>query len=187
MNHDFLKNIDNTWSLFLDRDGVINKRIVGGYVKTPEQFEFLPGVLESLAFFASVFNRIIVITNQQGVGKGIMTEAELIEVNNHMINQIGKTGGRIDSVYYCTDVAESPHNCRKPSPKMADKAIRDFPEIDTKKSIMVGDSITDIEFGNNTGMKTIFVMSDNNDEITTGLANYQVTSLYHLKNLINKQ
>ncbi len=87
MTPSFLKLINKTWSLFLDRDGVINKQIIGGYVSSPDEFDFLPGVLESFAFFSTLFNKVIIITNQQGVGKGIMSEAELIAVNNYMIKK----------------------------------------------------------------------------------------------------
>lgn len=187
MTHNFLKDIDHTWTLFLDRDGVINKRIFGGYVTNPNKFEFLPGVLDSLAFFSSIFKRIIVITNQQGVGKGIMTEAELIALHNHMISEIKKAGGKIDGIYYCTNLAETPDNCRKPSVKMAHKAISDFPEINMKKSIMVGDSQCDIEFGNNAGMNTVFVTNESGDKIPTDLSDLNVNSLSELKFIIKKR
>lgn len=186
MTPDFLKYINNSWTLFLDRDGVINKQIIGGYVSTPEEFEFLPGVLDSLVFFSSIFNRIIVITNQQGVGKGTMTEAELDTVHKYMNDEINKAGSKLDAIYYCTDKAEATNNCRKPSPNMAQKAIVDFPEIDLCKSIMVGDSLCDIEFGHNTGMKTIFAGYDYVDNPAAGLADHKVKSLFDLKTIIEK-
>ena len=182
----FLKQINNTWTLFLDRDGVINKQIIGGYVSTPEECEFLPGVLDSLVFFSSIFKRIIVITNQQGVGIGIMTEADLTIVHNHMIEVINKVGSNLDAIYYCTDRAETLDNCRKPSPFMAQKAIFDFPDIDLAKSIMVGDSLCDIEFGNNTGMKTLFTGSDYVDNQAASMADFKVKSLFELKTIIEK-
>ncbi len=186
MTPDFLKQINNTWTLFLDRDGVINKQIIGGYVSTPDEFEFLPGVMESLAFFSTLFNKIIIVTNQQGVGKGIMTEAELIIVHNYMHEVISKGGGKIDAIYYCADKAEKIDNCRKPSPHMAQKAIVDFPDIDLAKSIMVGDSLCDIEFGINAGMKTIFVGTDDIDNNAARIADYKVKSLFELNNVIEK-
>ena len=185
MTNSFLKKIDNTWTLFLDRDGVINKRIFGGYISSPQEFEFLPGVLDSLIFFSSVFGRIIIITNQQGIGKGIMTEGELKVVHDYMIKEIRLAGGKIDGIYYCPDLAEKNDNCRKPSTKMAHKAASDFPEINLTKSIMVGDSQSDIEFGNNAGMKTIFVMSDSN-EIAPDFTDYKVNSLHELHTSIEK-
>lgn len=186
MTPNFLKHIDKTWSLFLDRDGVINKQIIGGYVRSPDEFDFLPGVLESLAFFSTIFNKIIIITNQQGVGKAIMSEAQLIEVHNFMNETINKAGGKLDAIYYCIDLADKIDNCRKPSPSMAQKALIDFPEIDITKSIMVGDSLCDIEFGQNAGMKTIFSGKTHDGNKAANMADYKVKSLFELKNVIEK-
>ncbi len=156
---DFLKQVDRTWTLFLDRDGVINRRIVGGYVVNKEEFEFLPGVLQAIRFFSERFGRICVITNQQGVGKGIMNQTHLELVHEHMSLEITSFGGRLDGIYYSTDLATKPNNTRKPNIDMALQAKADFNEIDFSKSIMVGDSKSDMEFGQNAGMKTIFISS----------------------------
>lgn len=153
----FLKNIDPSWTLFLDRDGVINNRIVGGYVSHVDEFEFLPGVLDAFNIFSKRFKSIVIITNQQGIAKGLMTESELHQVHQFMIETINSHGGRVDGIYYCADMATKPNNCRKPKPAMALQAQNDFPDIDFSKSIMVGDMKSDIEFGNNLGMKTLFV------------------------------
>jgi histidinol-phosphate phosphatase family protein len=162
MMNNFLKNINPSWTLFLDRDGVINKRLVDDYIKRWDEFEFLPGVLESIAVFSKLFGKIIVVTNQQGVGKGWMTESELKEINQKMIEDIEDAGGRVDGVYYCTDLKNIPANCRKPSTVMFEKAKKDFPEIVASKSIMAGDSQSDIDFGRNAGMYTVFIGGENN-------------------------
>jgi len=154
---DFLKNINKSWTLFLDRDGVINKRIYGGYVQHWETFEFLPGVPESLAVFSRIFGRIIVVTNQQGIAKGIMSERQLQSVHRKMFAEVEKAGGKIDAVFYCPDIASKSGNCRKPSASMALKAKKRFPEIDFGKSIMVGDAESDMAFGKNVGMFTVFM------------------------------
>ena len=152
------KNIINEeWTLFLDRDGVINVRIIDGYVTKTEEFEFLPNVIEAFKIFKNKFKRIIIVTNQQGVGKGIMTKEDVESVHEYMIQEIENQGGRIDKVYFCPQLKSIADNYRKPSPKMAYFAKDDFPEIDLSKSIMVGDMNSDIEFGKNAGMKTIFV------------------------------
>ena len=91
--------IDRTWTLFLDRDGVINKRIFGGYITTPSDFEFLPNAETAIAGFSKYFNRIIVVTNQQGIGKGLMTERNLFEIHSYMCDQIHLVGGKIDKCY----------------------------------------------------------------------------------------
>jgi len=187
MTDNFLKKIDNTWTLFLDRDGVINERIWGGYVTNPDEYIFLPGVLDSIAVFSSIFNKIIIITNQQGIGKGIMTEGELKVVHDYMIKEIRLAGGEIDGIYYCPDLAEKNDNCRKPSTNMAQKAVGDFPEIDLTKSIIVGDSPSDIEFGINAGMHTVFVMHENDESSSSGLADFEVKSLADLKTIIQKK
>lgn len=154
---DFLKNIDKDWTLFLDRDGVLNERIYGDYIRSPGGLKFLPGVLESMAVFADVFGKIIVVTNQQGVGKGLMTEDTLKAIHDHMRLAIARAGGRLDAIYCCTDLASEKEHCRKPGTYMALQAKKDFPGIDFHKSIMVGDTKSDMEFGRNSGMFNVLV------------------------------
>ncbi len=154
---DFIKNIDRTWTLFLDRDGVINKRLMGDYVKHLDEFEFLPGVVEAIATFSKKFGRIVIVTNQQGIGRGIMTEEQLQIVHDHLVKEVAQNGGRIDAVYFAPQLAAENSNMRKPAIGMAIKAKEEFPEIDFSKSVMVGDSMSDIEFGNKAGMKTIYI------------------------------
>ncbi|MBQ5856030.1 MAG: HAD-IIIA family hydrolase [Bacteroidales bacterium] len=152
------KNIINKdWTLFLDRDGVINVRIIDGYVTKIDEFEFLPNVIESLKIFKNKFKHIIVVTNQQGVGKGIMKFEDVEEVHRYMIQKVADNEGKIDKVYFCPQLKSVPDNYRKPSPKMAYFAQNDFPDIDLSKSIMIGDMYSDVEFGINAGMKTIFI------------------------------
>jgi histidinol-phosphate phosphatase family protein len=154
--------IDNNWSLFMDRDGVINKRIESNYVKRPEEFELLPGIIESLKHFSEIFGKIFIVTNQQGVKRGIMTEEELLKVHNYMLNLIHNNGGRIDKIYYCTDLAESNSFYRKPNTGMALRAKKDFPDIKFSKSIMIGDSLSDMQFGKRLKMITVFISDNNN-------------------------
>jgi len=143
-------------TLFLDRDGVINRHLPDDYVKNWEEFEFLPGVLDALVLLSDIFQHIVVVTNQRGVGKGLMTENDLNTIHETMLSVIQKNGGRIDKIYYCTDLENESIN-RKPNSGMANQAKKDFPGIDFEKSIMVGDSTSDIEFGNRLGMKTILI------------------------------
>lgn len=160
------KNIINKdWTLFLDRDGVINVRIIDGYVTKIEEFEFLPNVIEALKIFKEKFKYIIVATNQQGVGKGIMKFEDVETVHQFMAQQVADNSGRIDKVYFCPQLKSVPDNYRKPSPKMAYFAKNDFPDIDLSKSIMIGDMNSDVEFGKNAGMKTIFI-GDNELNLT---------------------
>ena len=159
MNFGALK-IDKTWSLFLDRDGVINTRIAGGYVKTWKQFEFIHGVKEAIALCSGHFGKIVVVSNQQGVGKGLMTEKEVEHIHEAMRSEISKNGGRIDAIYFCPFLDEDHSIMRKPNIGMALKARKDFPDIRFKRSVMVGDSLSDMIFGKRLGMKTVFAGSD---------------------------
>lgn len=162
---DWKNLIGEDWTLFLDRDGVINVRIIDGYVTKIEEFEFLPYVIDSFKIFKCKFKRIIIVTNQQGVGKGIMTNEDVENVHNYMIREVENNNGRIDKVYFCPQLKSVPDNYRKPSPKMAYFAKNDFPDIDLSKSIMIGDMNSDVEFGMNAGMKTIFI-GDNDLRLT---------------------
>jgi D-glycero-D-manno-heptose 1,7-bisphosphate phosphatase len=170
-------NIDHSWTLFLDRDGVINKRIVDGYVTSWKEFDFLEGVLDSLSMFSSIFGRIIVVTNQQGIGKGLMTEEDLDVIHQELRTIVGSRGGRIDAIYYCPDLKSVKDNCRKPSTKMAGKAKQQFPAINFDKSIMAGDSLTDMQFGKNAGMLTVYIESEKQKKIDKSLVNFTFEGL----------
>ncbi|HQM78484.1 MAG TPA: HAD family hydrolase [Bacteroidales bacterium] len=166
------------WTLFLDRDGVINKRKIGDYIKLIDEFEFLPDVKEALSILAKYFNKIIIVTNQQGIGKGIMTENDLRDIHKYMLEEILKSGGRIDAIYHCPDLSNSNSNCRKPNPGMALKAKEDFPMIDFSHSMMVGDSKVDMDFAQNLGMKKIFIGDLEEVELTLVDIDLVFQSLY---------
>jgi len=151
------KQIDKSWTLFLDRDGVINKRKVGGYIQTVDEFEFLPGAKEAISEFSKIFGRIIIVTNQQGIGKGLFHENDLQQIHTYMVEQIRQSSGRIDAIHYCPELAVDDPKCRKPNTGMAIEAKKQFPEIDFAKSIMIGDSPSDMEFGKRIGMKCVGV------------------------------
>ena len=148
------------WTLFLDRDGVISRRIPDYYVTRWEDFRFLDGVPEAMALLSGIFGRIIIVSNQQGVGKGLMSPESLEMIDLKMKETISKAGGRIDASYYCPYLASENHPDRKPGTGMGHKAKADFPEIDFSKSVMVGDSPSDMEFGKKLGMMTVFIGED---------------------------
>jgi len=152
--------IDKTWTLFLDRDGVINVRLIDDYVKNPDDFIFVEGVLEAIRDLSEKFGRIVIVTNQQGIGKGLMTENELEKVHNKMLAEINKFGGKIDRIYFSPFRKEENNITRKPQIGMALQARKEFSDINFKKSIMIGDSISDILFGKKLKMKTVFVSDD---------------------------
>ena len=146
-------------TLFLDRDGVINVRLIDDYVKTWEEFEFEEGALEAISIFAKYFDTIVVVSNQQGVSKGLMSESDLLSIHKKMKDEIEKNNGRIDNIYYCTALRKENHFCRKPSVGMGLRARKDFKNIRFKESIMVGDSISDMQFGKKLKMQTVFISS----------------------------
>lgn len=181
---DFLKNINTSWTLFLDRDGVINERIYGDYIFSDDGFKFLPGVLESMVVYAQFFGKIIVVTNQQGVGKGLMTETELESIHKYMQQEIVKAGGRLDAIYYCTELASKKEHCRKPGTYMAQQAKKEFPEIDFQKSIMVGDTKSDMEFGSNSGMFNVLV---GDEKVPEHLVHVHARDLLDFSQMIRKK
>lgn len=144
-------NIDPYDTLLLDRDGTINVHLIGDYVKRWEEFEFIPGVLEVMTRFAQHFKHIIIVTNQRGVGKGKCTESDLSYIHAHMVEEIEKSGGRIDGIYYCTSLTDEDIR-RKPGRGMFDDIIRDFPDVKLQKTLMVGDGDVDAEFASNCGI-----------------------------------
>lgn len=154
-------NISRNWSLYLDRDGVINQRLIDNYVHTPDEFLFTREAPEAIRIFAGVFNRIVVVTNQQGIGKGLMSKDELDLVHQHMLAGVKAAGGRIDKVYYCPLLRTQNPFCRKPQVGMALESRKDFPEINFKKSVIAGDSKSDMQFGKRLKMKTVLIGSDN--------------------------
>ena len=139
--------------LFLDRDGILNKHLLGDYVRNWSMWEWLPGILEAMPVLAKRFKRIFIVTNQQGVGKGLMTEADVEDVHRHMLADIEAAGGRIDRVYVCTALESEKSPNRKPEIGMALQAQRDFPEVDFHRSVMVGDSKSDELFAQRSRMR----------------------------------
>lgn len=151
-----LKNINKSWTLFLDRDGVINHDKDNDYIRNWEEFRFYDTTLEAMAGLAPLFQRIVIVTNQKGVGKGLMTKDDLQNIHNNMLLSVQQAGGKIDRIYYCSDLSDDSVN-RKPNPGMAFQAKADFPEIDFSRSIIVGNRISDMGFGRNAGLHTVFL------------------------------
>ncbi|HEX4373405.1 MAG TPA: HAD-IIIA family hydrolase [Puia sp.] len=151
-----LKLINKDWTLFLDRDGVLNYEKPFDYIYTYEEFSFYEGVPEAVKILTGKFARIILTSNQRGVGKGLMTEQDLISIHNNMLRDLEAAGGKIDKIYYSIGATDD-DPMRKPHPGMALQAKKDFPQIDFSRSIMVGNNISDMDFGRNAGMFTVFL------------------------------
>jgi D-glycero-D-manno-heptose 1,7-bisphosphate phosphatase len=149
-------------TVFLDRDGVINEKMPEGkYVSSEDDFRILPGVPEAIAKLNLAGICVVIVSNQRGVALGALT-SELVErIHAQLQRQIKKNGAHVDAFYYCPHDKQS-CSCRKPLPGLFHQAVKDFPEITPESSIMIGDSLSDIEFGNRIGMRTIWIQGSSN-------------------------
>ncbi len=152
----FLKK-DRMKTLFLDRDGVVNVQIVGGYVETIGQFVFADGFLEAMKLLRPKFRHIILVTNQQCIGKGICTRKQVDDIHNYLQQRLSAQNTPLDAVYCCPHLAAEHCSCRKPAIGMALMAKRDFPDIDFSDSIMLGDSLSDMQFAVNAGIMPVHI------------------------------
>jgi len=155
-----LSKIDKNWTLFLDRDGVINVEKKDSYVLNVAEFIFSDGVQQAIKTLSEIFGLILIVSNQRGVSKGVMSLEDLHDVHAYMLEEINQQKGRIDKIYFCTDMDSNSPN-RKPNPGMALQAKQEFPQIDFSKSIMAGNKLTDMQFARNAGMHAVFIASTN--------------------------
>lgn len=148
-------------AVFLDRDGVINKRFPDvEYVCDPSQFELLPGVGEALRTLQDLGYRLVVVTNQRGIGRGFMTENDLARVHEKMERELKGYGVSLSAIYFCPHDVDAKCPCRKPEPGMILSAVRDL-KIDLAASYMIGDSDSDTLAGRRAGARTVRVGDDN--------------------------
>ncbi|WP_300598998.1 HAD-IIIA family hydrolase [Niabella sp.] len=159
-----LDTLTSDWTLFLDRDGVINEEKPDSYVFHKDEFLFYAGVPEAIHRFTHYFRHVIVVTNQRGIGKGLMDEAALQGIHDLLSDEVKKSGGHIPAIYFATAV-DARDFFRKPNPGMALQAAADFPDIDLTRSVMVGNNISDMKFGRNAGMRTIYLTTTNASEV----------------------
>jgi D-glycero-D-manno-heptose 1,7-bisphosphate phosphatase len=147
----------NLQTVFLERDGVINRKLPEGqYVTHWQHFDLLPGVSEAIARLNHAGLRVIVVTNQRGIALGLYTAEDVRAIHTQLLQELAASGAHIDGFYFCPhDKREC--NCRKPLPGLFEQAQADFPEITPATSLIIGDSLSDIEFGQNLGLKTIFI------------------------------
>jgi D-glycero-D-manno-heptose 1,7-bisphosphate phosphatase len=146
--------------VFLDRDGVINRKPPEGqFISNWKCFDVLPGVEEGIARLNGTRHKVIVVTNQRGISLRNYTEQDLTELHRRLVDHLASRDARIDAIYYCPHDREQ-CDCRKPGPGMFFRAFKDFPGASSSNSVMVGDSISDIEAGLRLGMKTIFIHGD---------------------------
>lgn len=144
----------STKAVFLDRDGVINTRIPGDYVKRAEEFRFLPDIFEVLPEIHQAGYLAVVITNQRGIGRGLMSRDDLETIHRAMQEELaGRTGHSFDAIYFCPHDHAEHCDCRKPLPGMLVRAAAEQ-GIALEDSWMIGDSESDIEAGIAAGCRT---------------------------------
>jgi D-glycero-D-manno-heptose 1,7-bisphosphate phosphatase len=144
-------------AVILDRDGVLNTRPPRAqYVTRWEDFEWLPGVKEALSVLSQAGYRIIVVSNQAGIGRGVMTEAALDDIHTRMKAEALEAGGRIDAIYYCPHDWEDGCECRKPKPGMLFQAQRDF-NLDLTRTVFVGDDERDAQAAEAAGCPSMLI------------------------------
>ena len=144
-------------TLFLDRDGVINHKLEGRYVTNFNDFTFITKSDFAIKELSKIFRRILIVTNQQGIGKGIMTVQDLEQLHIYMENELSCKNKYIDKIYFCPHLETSNCDCRKPRLGMFRKAQLDFPKINIDRSFLVGDSDSDILAGKDFGLETVKV------------------------------
>jgi D-glycero-D-manno-heptose 1,7-bisphosphate phosphatase len=147
-------------TVFLDRDGILNEKMPEGlYVTRWEDFRVLPGVPEALRRLNEAGLRVIVVSNQRGIALGVYTAADVEAIHAAFQRRLNAADARVDAFFIC------PHdkgqcNCRKPLPGLFEQAVAKFPGITAARSAIIGDSLSDIEFGRRLGMTTIFIDGD---------------------------
>jgi histidinol-phosphate phosphatase family protein len=138
--------------VFLDRDGVINEKAPeGDYVVSWSRFHFLPNIADWIRLFNAMDQLVIVVTNQRGIARGRMTEADLAEIHKKMCSVLGQQGARIDDIFYCPH-EEGTCDCRKPRPGLVRSAKEKW-DIDLSRSLLIGDSERDAELARACGLR----------------------------------
>lgn len=171
------KNITNLKTLFLDRDGVINVKIDNDYVKNVDEFVFKKKVFDALKILNTFYDIIIIVTNQRGIGRGLMTNENLNTIHDYMISEFKKKKITINMIIHCPYI-ENDNFFRKPNSGMAFLAKEEFKNISFKNSVMVGDSQSDMEFGKRLGMETVKICKNpNNKNSYNSLYNYSKSLL----------
>jgi D-glycero-D-manno-heptose 1,7-bisphosphate phosphatase len=154
LDHPFFPKVE---FVFLDRDGVINRKpLEGDYIRNWSQFVFLPGVEEAVRTLNRAGKTVSVVTNQRGIALGLYTEQDLADIHHHLQEHFLTNGARIDAFYFC------PHDrnqceCRKPGTALLEQAFRDFPNATAQNSLLIGDSLSDIQAAKKMGMRSIFI------------------------------
>jgi D-glycero-D-manno-heptose 1,7-bisphosphate phosphatase len=156
-------DLSNIEYVFLDRDGVLNQKPARGeYITRVEDLALLPGVEDAVAALNYSGRKVIVVTNQRGIALGLYTQTELDRIHAHLEAQLALRGAHLNAIYVCPHDAGQ-CDCRKPLTGLFEQAFRDFPDATPERSIMVGDSLRDIEAGLRVGMTTAMILGDDGE------------------------
>ncbi len=176
-------------TVFLDRDGVLNEKMPEGqYVTCREEFRLLSGVAEAIARLNRAGLRVILVSNQRGIALGLYTTADVDAIHASLRSFLRIRGAHLDGIYYCPhDKGEC--DCRKPMPGLFEQAVLNFPDIDAHSGVMIGDSLSDMEFGRRLGMMCILIEGDpvhrkSGIEEARGLADLRCSSLAEAVDLL---
>jgi histidinol-phosphate phosphatase family protein len=171
-------------AVFWDRDGVVNVSPGAGYVLRWEDFVFSPGVVEALRLCRERGYRNVLVTSQQGVGKGLMTQAELDRIHAEMQAVLAVQGAEFDGIYACTCLGSDPDcTCRKPSPELVQRAARDL-GLEVARSVLVGDADRDIEMGRRAGVPVTVRVLEAEDEVVGVEATFSLVGTRGLAGLL---
>jgi D-glycero-D-manno-heptose 1,7-bisphosphate phosphatase len=172
-------------AILCDRDGVINERIFGSYVTTWNEFQFRPGIKDALASMAELKLPIIVISNQAGVGKSLISPEALQDITERFVAELHERGARVDAVYYCPHTPEQHCGCRKPHPGLLEAAARDW-RLDLRRSVLIGDSQSDMQAARSLDCRAILLPPRENlpkDRPASGAVGLEFQSVEHASDL----
>ncbi|UCB52105.1 MAG: HAD family hydrolase [Candidatus Zixiibacteriota bacterium] len=141
---------------FLDRDGTIIEE--KDFIRTPDEIEFVPGSIDAIKMLRSLGYRIVVISNQSGIGRGILTDKMVADVNESFVRRLKDQGAPPDALYFCPHHPDDNCDCRKPRTGMIQRAVREL-GLDLKDAVVVGDKLADVKLGRNIGATTVLVLT----------------------------
>ncbi|HBH80003.1 MAG TPA: D-glycero-beta-D-manno-heptose-1,7-bisphosphate 7-phosphatase [Nitrospira sp.] len=150
------------YTIFLDRDGTLNPD--PGYIKSPDQFELFPGVAEALARLKLAGARLILITNQSGIARGLLSRHNLEAIHKKLRHLLSQAGATLDGIYFCPHHPDDGCRCRKPNRGMIDQAVQER-GVDLGRSYVIGDHLRDIGLAKRVGARSVLV--------TTGVTRWQ--------------
>ncbi|MGB2769331.1 MAG: D-glycero-beta-D-manno-heptose 1,7-bisphosphate 7-phosphatase [Candidatus Zixiibacteriota bacterium] len=142
--------------VFLDRDGTIIEE--KDFIRTLEEIEFVPGSIEAIKLLRNLGYKIVVVSNQSGIGRGILTEKRVTDVNTNFLRRLEEQGAPANALYFCPHHPDDNCDCRKPKTGMIERAVREL-ELDLKDAVVIGDKLTDIQLGKNIGATTVLVLT----------------------------